>query len=118
VSKKASDIGRGFEYRVRDWFRRAGFEANRVPVSGAAPAMKGDVVVKIDEDMELVLECKRRTGGYKEMFKWVGEADSKGISVLVIGVGRQKPVVVMQIDKFIELLLQLIPKQERGRYRC
>jgi len=107
VSKKSRDIGKGFEYRVRDWFRRAGFEANRVPVSGTAPAMKGDVVVKVNERMQLVLECKRRTGGYKELFKWMGEAERKGIQLLVIGVGRQKPVVVMTIDKFIELLLQL-----------
>jgi len=112
VSKKSNVIGKGFEYRVRDWFRRAGFEANRVPVSGAAPAMKGDVVVKVNEGMELVLECKRRTGGYKEMFRWIGEAEGKGISVLVIGVSRQRPVVVMQIDKFIELLLQLLSRQE------
>lgn len=115
MSKKAHDIGRRFEYRVRNWFRRAGFEANRVPVSGAAPVMKGDVVVKVNEAMELVLECKRRTGGYKEMFKWMGEAESKGIPVLVIGVGRQKPMIVMPIDKFIELLLQLLqPQNSRG----
>jgi hypothetical protein len=52
----------------------------------------------------LFIECKRRTGGYKELFKWIEDAMGKGIDVLVLGVGRQKPVVVMKIDKFLELL--------------
>jgi Holliday junction resolvase len=106
MSKRAVSVGKGFEYRVRDWFRRAGFEANRVPVSGAAPAMKGDVVVKVGEGLELVVECKRRTGGYKELFRWLKEAEGKGVDMLVLGVGRQKPVVVIGIDKFIELVLR------------
>jgi len=105
MSKKAVSVGRGFEYRVRDWFRRAGLEANRVPVSGAAPIMKGDVVVKVNEGLELVVECKRRTGGYKELFRWLKEAEGKGVDMVVLGVGRQKPVVVIGIDKFIELVL-------------
>jgi len=104
MGKKSIKVGKGFEYRVRDWFRRAGFEANRVPVSGAAPVIKGDVIVKVKEGFELFIECKRRTGGYKELFKWIEDAMGKGIDVLVLGVGRQKPVVVMKIDKFLELL--------------
>jgi len=113
MGKRSIKVGKGFEYRVRNWFRRAGFEANRVPVSGTAPAMKGDVIVKVREGVQLVLECKRRTGGYREMFRWIEEAERKGIQLLVIGVGRQKPVVVMTIDKFIELLLQLSGHQGR-----
>ena len=31
--KKSKQRGKGFEYRVRDWFRKAGFKADRVPVS-------------------------------------------------------------------------------------
>jgi Holliday junction resolvase len=104
MGERSIRVGKGFEYRVRDWFRRAGFEANRVPVSGVAPAMKGDVVVRVKDGIELVVECKRRTGGYKELFRWVEEAMGKGVDILVLGVGRQKPVVVLRIDKFIELL--------------
>jgi hypothetical protein len=104
MGKRSIKVGKGFEYRVRDWFRRAGFVANRVPVSGVAQAMKGDVVVKIRDDLDMFIECKRRTDGYKELFRWLKEAEGKGIDVLVLGVGRQKPVVVMRIDKFIELL--------------
>jgi Holliday junction resolvase len=105
MDKKAKTIGRGkgFEYRIRNWFRRAGYEANRVPVSGASPAMKGDVVVKLNDGV-MFLECKFRTGGYKELFRWLKESEEKGILGVVVGVGRSKPVVVMGIDKFIELV--------------
>jgi len=106
MDKKAKTIGRGkgFEYRVRDWFRRAGYEANRVPVSGASHVMKGDVVVKLDDNNMMFLECKFRTGGYKELFRWLKESEKKGVMGVVVGVGRTKPVVVMSIDKFIELV--------------
>ena len=106
MGRRSIKVGKGFEYRVRDWFRRAGFEANRIPVSGVAPAMRGDVVVRIGEGEELRIECKRRTGGYKELFKWLDEALGKGIDVLVLGVGRQKPIIVMRIDRFVELILR------------
>jgi hypothetical protein len=95
--------GKGFEYRVRDWFRRAGYEAERVPVSGVSKAMKGDVIVKVGDSV-FCFECKRRTGGYKELFRWIEEARGKGLHAVILGVGRQKPVVVLQIDTFIELL--------------
>jgi hypothetical protein len=62
------------------------------------------VVVKIGDGLDMFIECKRRTGGYKELFEWIKEAMGKGVDVLVLGVGRQKPVVVLRIDKFIELL--------------
>jgi Holliday junction resolvase len=104
MGKRSIRVGKGFEYRVRDWFRRAGFKADRVPVSGVASAMKGDVLVRVGEGFELFIECKRRTGGYKELFKWIDEAMEKRVDALVLGVGRQKPVVVMRIDRFIELL--------------
>lgn len=95
--------GKGFEYRVRDWFRRAGYEAERVPVSGVSKAMKGDVIVRVG-DLVFCFECKRRTGRYKELFRWIEEAREKGLHAVILGVGRQKPVVVLQIDTFIELL--------------
>jgi Holliday junction resolvase len=104
--KRPNKVGKEFEYRVRDWFRRAGLNADRVPVSGAAPVMKGDVVVKLPEGKQLVIECKRRTEKYKQILKWLDEASAKGVDLLVLGVGRQKPVVVVWIDVFIDMFLK------------
>jgi hypothetical protein len=66
--------------------------------------MKGDVVVKLNDNDVMLLECKFRTGGYKELFRWLKESEEKGVLGVVVGVGRSKPVVVMSIDKFIELV--------------
>jgi hypothetical protein len=75
-------------------------------VSGASPAIKGDVVVKVTDKVVLFVECKRRTDGYRELFRWLDEAMNKGVDVLVLGVGREKPIVIARIDKFIELFLK------------
>lgn len=45
------------EYRVRDLLRTLGLNAERVPVSGAANIMKGDVVTP-----EYLVECKYTRG--------------------------------------------------------
>jgi len=35
-----------FEYRIRDFLHKNGFEAERVPLSGASRAVKGDIVAQ------------------------------------------------------------------------
>lgn len=51
--------GKRFEYEVRDLFRSLGFEAERVPLSGASRALKGDVIVSRG-GLQFSVECKRR----------------------------------------------------------
>jgi len=108
VSQKRSNSalrkGKRFEYRIRDLFRKSGFEAERVPVSGSARAIKGDVVVKTQSFGEIYIECKRRTGRFKELREWLRKAEEQGCIGVVFGWGRERPAVVLYIDKFIELL--------------
>jgi Holliday junction resolvase len=100
---KSRQRGKAFEYRIRDWFRRAGLKAERVPVSGSARALKGDVVVEVG-GCQFSLECKRRTGGLRQLTAWLDKARKQGSFAVVVGVGRRKPVVVLELDKFLELL--------------
>ncbi|MCS7107759.1 MAG: hypothetical protein NZ902_06630 [Acidilobaceae archaeon] len=51
--------GKGFEYEVVEFFRSCGLNASRVPLSGSAPLLKGDVVVELPTGT-LLVECKRR----------------------------------------------------------
>lgn len=62
------------EYKVRDYFRSFGWEANRVPSSGAAEGFKGDVVltkegrtlraeVKYHENFHSVYALVEKVGG-------------------------------------------------------
>jgi Holliday junction resolvase len=103
VASKSRQRGKAFEYRIRDWFRRAGLQAERVPVSGSARALKGDVVVEVG-GRQFSVECKRRTGGLRQLTTWMDKARKQGSFAVVVGVGRRKPLVVLELDKFLELL--------------
>lgn len=103
MGKKALSRGKAFEYRVRDYFRRAGFKADRVPVSGVAPVMKGDVVVEVG-GRQMRCELKYRVDGFKEIYRWLEEAKRDGCGVLVIGAYRKKPLVVLEVEDYLEML--------------
>ena len=107
MGTKSLRRGKSFEYRIRNWFIKKGFKAERVPVSGNSRFQKGDIVVEINQDLNLVVECKRRTDAYKELFKWIEEMKKNRADVLVLGVGRQKPLVIMEIDAFLEMVKRI-----------
>lgn len=52
------------EYGLRDYLRMLGYDAERVPLSGASAAMKGDVVAKKD-GKTLFVEVKSRKDQFK-----------------------------------------------------
>lgn len=65
---KASRVkGMRAEYLLRDYFRALGWEAERVPLSGASNAMKGDVVIKKD-GKEHFIEVKSRRDQFKMLY--------------------------------------------------
>lgn len=65
--KASRDKGRRAEYILRDYFRMLGWYAERVPLSGASPAMKGDVIIK-KGDKQYFIECKARKDQFKLMY--------------------------------------------------
>jgi len=111
--EKARRRGKAFEYRVRDWFRRAGFHAERVPVSGIARALKGDIVVEI-EGQKLFFETKCRTGGLRQLTAWMDQARKEGAFALILGVGPRRPFVIMEIETFLTLLKSSVKSQQGG----
>lgn len=104
--KKSKQRGKGFEYRVRDWFRKAGFKADRVPVSGVSHVMKGDVVVEL-EDRKLFYELKYRERGLDGLYKWIDAVRRENCEALIVGSVRKKPLVVMELDRYLEMLKKL-----------
>lgn len=59
--KYSKDKGRRNEYLLRDSLRGEGFEADRVPLSGASPNHKGDIAFRKD-GQEWKAEAKLRGG--------------------------------------------------------
>ena len=61
--------GRAGEYRLRDHFRSLGYQADRVPMSGAAQGFKGDVRFKIPgREGELTAELKNWGGTFQKIY--------------------------------------------------
>lgn len=65
--KASRDKGKRGEYGLRDHFRDLGYEAIRVPLSGASEGYKGDVVASKD-GKEITLELKCRKNQFKSIY--------------------------------------------------
>jgi len=107
--------GKRAEYRVRDILRDAGLFAERVPLSGSARAIKGDVVFyHPEEDVEYHLEVKkvarRRISGYGiRVLQAVWENPDDAVMVRVRGVGKKKARM-----RYIVLVLETFAKNLRA----
>lgn len=60
--------GSRVEYLVRDYFRMLGYNAERVPLSGASSAMKGDVRVTRGQE-EFLVEVKARSDSFDRLYE-------------------------------------------------
>jgi len=78
----------------RDFAKRIGGE--RVPLSGAAGgSYTGDV-----KGLGLLWECKARKDGFKQLYKWL----DSDVDALAIKSDRKEWLVVVPLEKFLELL--------------
>lgn len=78
--------GKSNEYLVRDHLRSLGYEANRVPSSGASQGFKGDVVAT-KEGKSLIIEVKSRKNSFKTLYDALGRSKKDTVSVWYQGVG-------------------------------
>lgn len=69
---KSRNKGMRREYEVRDYFRSLGFEAHRIPASGASQGFKGDVEVRT-ETSKFTVEVKSRKSSFKWLYRFYAE---------------------------------------------
>lgn len=80
--------------------KKAGINARRVPLSGAAPYYKGDVVIELDNAI-LVAEVKIRKKGHSDIYRWLEEGAGE---LLIHRVNRKPFLVTMPLKTFAEFL--------------
>lgn len=95
MGKMQRDKGSRYEREIVNTLKDRSIPAKRVPLSGADQNFKGDVLVG---DQELKGECKRRKGGFKFIYDNIADND-----LLFIRTDHSESLVVMTLDKFIEL---------------
>lgn len=91
--------GDRFETLCVDIARKHGFDAQKVPLSGAAEGLfSNDIHIKIGRE-RWELECKKRATGFKFLYDNLDGADA-----LIVAADRKKPLAVLDYDDFLNLL--------------
>lgn len=99
MGKPSRDKGARFEREIVNAALAHELPALRVPLSGAAKGFKDDVIITDATAEKWNLEAKKRADGFKQIYDWKGEADG-----LVIAADRKRPLVVIDMDDFFDLL--------------
>lgn len=79
--KASRDKGGRSERLLRDQLRILGYEANRVPLSGAAQGFKGDVVAT-GFGKQIIFEVKSRKCSFTSLYELLGSNQSVGVQLL------------------------------------
>lgn len=104
---KSRDKGKKTEYLVRDYFRAHGYQAHRVPASGAAQGFPGDIQVISPTGEEVIVEVKARKDEFKKIYEYY-ESGPSGPVYLCLGLEGTVPVHLIALsDKYSDLLGEL-----------
>lgn len=97
--KFSRDKGKRFELDMVHRFQEAGIAAERIPLSGSAGgSFAGDLTVPIlGKDRRF--EAKKKANGFKQLYDYLS-----GHYGLVVAQDRAEPLVVLKLDRFIELV--------------
>jgi len=101
--------GKRFEYRVVYMARKAGLPARRIVLSGST-GEKLDVEIAGKR-----FECKYRSQVPKQIFKWLEYAERNGGYGVIVGGGREHPIVVMRLEEVINLMRRCSDESGEGR---
>lgn len=82
------------ERAIVNLHKQHGFEAKRVPLSGAADGFKGDVIVH-----GLVGESKLRASAFTKVYQWLGDND-----FLTLRCDGKERLYVIREDRWIAML--------------
>ncbi len=86
--------GSRVEREIVNFFKEKGLQARRIPLSGSS-WIKGDILLH----EKYKCEVKARKDGFKQIYEWL-----EGNDFLFIKANRKKVLVIMEIEKFIDLL--------------
>lgn len=97
---KAKDKGRRLENLVVKTLTDNDISAKRIPLSGSLGGeYTDDVVIGTIENPIARIECKNREQISKNLWEWL-----EGVDYLVVKKNQHKPLVIMDMDKFIEII--------------
>lgn len=97
--RRSRDKGQRGERMLVHLLQERGYAAERVPNSGSSGGrFAGDLSVPV-LGIDRRIEAKWRAGGFKELYAWL--ADNYA---LVVKADRRKPLLVIELDRAIDIL--------------
>lgn len=100
VGKFSRDKGARIERAMVDLFKAAGFNAQRVPLSGAARGgFKGDVSIDPLLGERRRLEVKGRASGFGQIYNWLSDNYA-----LIVKADRAEPLVILPLKEALRVV--------------
>lgn len=98
--RKSRNKGNSYEREIVHALQDAGIAAERIPLSGAAGgSFAGDIKVSVPVlNADKTMECKRRAGGFKTLYGWLGENYA-----LFVRDDHCPSLVVLRLEDFAQL---------------
>ncbi len=109
-----------FEYRVKDFLISRGYKASRVPLSGSAPAIKGDVIAERGS-LKLRIDAKSTRSGARirisraSLEKLLREASQGEVPMLVFSFYRHPRLYAVVDETLLNLNAKLSEKRTWAR---
>lgn len=101
---KSKSKGTRLENLLVDTFIEHGIAAERVPLSGSIGGKyKDDVIIGSIDQPLMRYECKNRENIADYMWDW-----QEGVDAVVIKKNHKKPLVVITLDQYIELIKPIV----------
>lgn len=100
AGRKHYQKGRRFERQIVNALLEAGLLATRVPLSGAAPGTKADVVMPM-LGRDYRTEAKHHGQCFKRIYRWLEPVD-----LLIVRADRARPLAIMPLDLLIDLVCE------------
>lgn len=97
--RASRDKGNRMERAIVNALQKAGFAAERIPLSGASGgSFAGDITVPV-MGRNWTIEAKARSHGFAQIYEWLGDNDA-----LIVKADRKEPLVVLSLRQATELL--------------
>src|SRR5262245_14485966 len=107
--RRSRDKGDRTERGVVELMRAAGFDAQRIPLSGSCGGrFVGDVVVPMmGQDRRWEVKC--RATGFRQLYGWL--ADHYG---LILKADRERPLAVLPLETLLSIISKAGTGEDRG----
>lgn len=99
AGKKSRNKGKRGEYEILRILKEHGFQAQRIPLSGATEFQKGDILM---ED-KFLIEVKRKKSGYRKFYE-----ELNGKFAIFLREDRKDWLAVIRLHDLLNLLKEVL----------